>query len=170
MAALMAPGSGLTPVSPTETLGAGCDREDVAYRFLVDDLIEPILHDNRTQDALLRQQVEPKRLEHWFGICQEEAKALVEEEAEQTGKEQKAAEELADTMKAKEKTQGVVLSGYEGGRAHWDQENEDEDVEEGQEEDEDEDEDDDGEDDDGDDDSGREMMDHDEEDEDVEMS
>lgn len=102
VAALFAPGTGITLISPTETLGAGCAREDIAYRFHVDDLINPILHDNTVQDNQMRQTIEQRRLEHWWVLLQEEAKKVLEEQAAADKAEGEAGKNLAAELEARE--------------------------------------------------------------------
>lgn len=109
----MAPGTGITFLPPTETLGAGCEREDIAWRFLVDDLINPILQDNNVQDFQLREDIEKHRLEHWYAVIQEEAKKMVEEEARENAAEDAAAKELSQELADKEEKKAVTVGNGE---------------------------------------------------------
>lgn len=112
--------SGIMPLGPTETLGAGCAREDLAHRFHVDDLIDPILRDNMMQDTVLRGLIEERRLEHWYTIIQDEARKMVEEEAEANVSHDMAAQKLSQLLNQKEREAGVSVgeaNGHGLGRA-----------------------------------------------------
>lgn len=61
-----------------------------------------MLADNQVHDAQLSEMITPRRLEHWFGLAQEEAKKMVEEENEAVRLEDEAAKALSRKLVAEE--------------------------------------------------------------------
>lgn len=97
----------MSVLRPSETLGAATTREDIAYRFHVDDLIEPILHDNVAQDAQFRAAVEQQKLDGWFDVVQLEAKKMLEEQTEANARDEAAESALRDELATLEETKVI---------------------------------------------------------------
>ena len=92
------PASGITFLDPEEVVGAGSSIEDLQHRFPSDDLRDPIIHDNSEQDSQLRKLIKQHRLQHWFEACQEEAKKMLEDEAEAKHEEENAVEHMQASL------------------------------------------------------------------------
>ncbi|WPH01898.1 Hypothetical protein R9X50_00475200 [Acrodontium crateriforme] len=69
--------SGVRIVAPSACLGAGCSVNDLQYRFPSnDDLLQPILHDNKVQDEILQSYVQDRRLDAWIERCEADVNTL----------------------------------------------------------------------------------------------
>ncbi|KAF2720795.1 hypothetical protein K431DRAFT_285485 [Polychaeton citri CBS 116435] len=82
-AGLLSDDAAVRPVHPHECFGAGCSPEDLRYRFPSDDVLQPILADQKIQDENLQQFVTDRRLDNWIRVCMQDAKSSFEAEAEE---------------------------------------------------------------------------------------
>lgn len=110
------PNSGITFLAPGDVIGAGSSHKDLEQRFSSDDLRDPIIHDNSKQDEQLRTQIDKHRLPHWFEACREEAKKLLEEEAEARLEEEKALNDVQKSMTENESSKAI--EGANGGHVN----------------------------------------------------
>lgn len=89
-------------MAPSETLGAGCTTKELESTFPQEELREPIVHDNMTQDKKIGVLIEKANADHWHAVCVEEAKKTLEEEMATNVQEEAAAEQLQQSLEEAE--------------------------------------------------------------------
>lgn len=96
---------------PSECLGAGCKPEDLSYRWSNQDLLDPILHDNRIQDEQLDSYVTDRNLDQWIKACDSDVKATLEEKAEEKAQMLEREREFEVSVQ-QAKTNGDKVNGH----------------------------------------------------------
>jgi len=107
------------PESPHSFIGAGTQHGDLATRFAMEDLREPIIKDNARDDDLLQEHLNKNRLGEWWLEAQRAARkaivverqqlALMEQDDEDAEEAPLAIEDAVDGAAS-----GAVEAGPEG--------------------------------------------------------
>lgn len=123
------PESGITFLTPSEVVGAGSSAKDLQDRFPSDDLRDPIVHDNGVQDRKLQKAIDKYDLTRWTELCKEEAKKVLEEEADAKAAEDEAIRKVQEGFATNGGVRAVNgdhgMNGHVNGEKHHDDEDED---------------------------------------------
>ncbi|KAF2198532.1 hypothetical protein GQ43DRAFT_154756 [Delitschia confertaspora ATCC 74209] len=97
----------LAPPAPSKVLGAGCTHEEYAKRFNHEDLRNPIIQDNLSDDGLLQENIEHHRLDMWVTATKQLTQAHARH---QRKKASKAVQENSDARRREQQAAAVAAS------------------------------------------------------------